>query len=289
VDTPRSPELNIHAVNGLNLAAWHWPGADPPLVFAHATGYHGRIWDHIIRLLPGRRAIAIEARGHGRSDKPAPPYRWPAFGADLAALAESLKLGDAIGIGHSMGGYAVALAASLRPRTFRALLLADPTIFPPARYRQAPPDAAFTLRRRAVWQSPAEMVERFHNRAPFASWNPAVLRDYCDYALLPRQDSLVLACPREVETSIYEQSNAPDADIHAQVSRIAQPAVVLRADVQRVPGKFNLSASPTDPDLASLLPRGRDVLLTGHSHFIPMECPERVAEEILALEALPQA
>jgi pimeloyl-ACP methyl ester carboxylesterase len=286
VDSPRTPELTVHSANGLNLATWHWPGADPPLVFAHATGFHGRVWDHIVRLLPTRRALAIEARGHGRSDKPAPPYRWPAFGADLAALAESLDLRDAIGIGHSMGGYAIALAASLRPGTFRALLLVDPTIFPPSQYGKSPPDAAFTLRRRNIWKSPAEMTERFRERPPFANWKPDILRDYCDHALLPRGGALVLACPPEVEASIYERSNAPDADMHGDLVRIAQPAVVLRADVPRVPGVFNLGASPTDPELASLLPRGRDVVLAGHSHFIPMEYPERVVQEIKALELL---
>ena len=287
MDSPRTPELAFHPAGGLNLAVWHWPGRDPPLVFAHATGYHGRIWDHVIRLLPGRRALAIEARGHGRSDKPAPPYRWPAFGADLAALAESLDLSDAIGIGHSMGGYAVALAASLRPRTFRALLLVDPTIFRPSYYGEAPPDAAFMLRRRAVWKSPAEMFERFHRRAPFANWKPGILRDYCDHALLARDGALALACTPEVEASIYEQSNAADADIHGETARIEQPAVVLRADIPRVPGFFNLGASPTDPELARRITRGRDVVLAGHSHYIPMECPERVAREIEDLEGVP--
>lgn len=286
MDSPRTPELRYYPANGLTLAVWHWPGSDPPLVFAHATGYHGRIWDHIIHLLPGRRALAIEARGHGRSDKPAPPYRWPAFGADLAALAEVLDLRGAIGIGHSMGGYSVALAASLRPRSFDALLLIDPTIFPPSHYGEAPPDAAFTLRRRALWQSPAEMFERFHLRAPFANWAPGILRDYCDHALLPRDGALALACAPEVEASIYEQSNAADADIHGQVGRLVQPAVVLRADTPRIPGSFNLGASPTDPELAAHIPHGRDVVLAGSSHYIPMECPERVAAEIQALDGL---
>jgi pimeloyl-ACP methyl ester carboxylesterase len=287
VDSPRTPELNFHSANGLDIAVWHWPGSGPPLVFAHATGFHGRLWDRIVRLLPGRRALAVDARGHGRSGKPAPPYRWPAFGADLAALAEALDLRDAIGIGHSMGGHAVACAALLRPPTFRALLLVDPTIFPPSQFGVGRSlDTAFTLRRRAVWQSSAQMIERFHNRAPFASWKPEILRDYCEYALLPRDGAMALACSPEVEASIYQNSIEPDADIHRQVAHIAQPAVVLRAGVQRVPGVFNLSASPTDPELAWRLPRGRDIVLAGHSHYIPMECPERVAAEIQALEVL---
>jgi pimeloyl-ACP methyl ester carboxylesterase len=285
VDSARTPELRFVRANGLDLAVWHWPGDDPPLLFAHATGFHGRLWDHIIRLLPQRRALAVEARGHGRSSKPAPPYRWPYFGADLAALAEALDLLEAIGIGHSSGGHAVALAAHSRPRTFGSLLLLDPTIFPRACYGEAPLDGSFTLRRRAVWQSADEMFQRFHQRAPFNLWNPEILKDYCTHGLLPRDGAMVLACPPEVEASIYECSNAPDADIHAQVALLTQPVVVLRGGTQRTPGALDLSASPTDPALASLIPHGRDVVLAGCSHYIPMECPEHVVREIEAILA----
>ena len=70
-----TPQLTMTHANGVNVAAWVWPGVDPPLLFAHATGFHGRAWDAICRGLPGRRRIAVEIRGHGRSSKPAPPTR----------------------------------------------------------------------------------------------------------------------------------------------------------------------------------------------------------------------
>src|SRR5205823_13427623 len=140
--------------NRRQLAVWDWPGEDPPLLFAHATGFHGRCWDHIIRDFPGRRALAIDARGHGRSSKAEPPCLWREFGCDLAAIAGHMNLRNAIGIGHSMGGHVIVQAAALRPETYAALLLVDPTILPPEYYGDEPPDAAFTLRRRAVWNSP---------------------------------------------------------------------------------------------------------------------------------------
>jgi pimeloyl-ACP methyl ester carboxylesterase len=37
--------------------------------------------------------------------------------------------------------------------------------------------------------------------------------------------------------------------------------------------KFDLSASATDPNLASRMPNARDVYLPECSHFIPMEHP----------------
>ena len=82
----------------------------------------------------GRRCIAFDARGHGRSSKPSPPYAWRDFGADAAALAESLQLEGAVGVGHSLGGHAITLAAALCPGAFAGLVLLDPVIRPKDRY-----------------------------------------------------------------------------------------------------------------------------------------------------------
>src|SRR5579872_4430440 len=49
-----TPELHMLSVGAVSIAVWEWPGADPPLVFTHATGFHGRIWNAIVRMLPGR-------------------------------------------------------------------------------------------------------------------------------------------------------------------------------------------------------------------------------------------
>jgi lipase len=282
-----SPDLRIVRLEPVPLAIWEWPGeggaAHPPLLFAHATGFHGRLWDAVIRMLPGRRAFAVELRGHGRSGKPDPPYHWRAFGRDLAALVRAVELRDAIGIGHSSGGHAITLAAALAPEAFRALLLIDPTIFPLELYKQPKIDASFTLRRKNRYLSVEEMIGRFSGRAPFATWKPEVLRDYCLFGLLPQGDHFTLACPPAVEASIYHESNAPESDVYSEISTIAQPVTVLRAGIERQPGVFDLSASPTAPDLASKFLHGRDVPLAGHSHFIPMEAPARVVEELLRM------
>jgi lipase len=278
-----SPTLKLVPAGGLELAVWEWEGADPPLLFAHATGFHGRVWDQIVRMFPGRHCLAVDFRGHGRSSKPDPPYRWPSFGRDLAALAERLEVEDAIGIGHSMGGHSVVSAMLQRPATFRALCLVDPTIFPRAYYGQAPLDARFILKRRNTWRSPQEMFERFRNRPPFALWREEVLRDYCDYGLLARGGEFVLACPPAVEASIYEHSKAPESDLYPGIPSIAIPVVVMRAGTAQGPVVLEPTGSPAAPDLAAQFPRGRDVLLRERSHFIPMEAPEQVAEEIRAL------
>lgn len=275
-----APLLRSIALDDLELAYWEWPGEGPPLLFVHATGFHGRCWDQVIRHFPGRRAIAPDLRGHGRSPKPDPPYHWQDFSRDLVQFAAALELRGAIGIGHSMGGHTVVAAAAQRPQTFASLVLVDPTIFAAERYGQAPLDASFIARRRNEWSSPAEMYERFHDRLPFARWNPDVLRDYCEFGLLPRNGGFVLACPPAIERSIYGHSTEPAADLHPVAPSIRQPVVVIRGGIPWAADRFNLDASPTDPGLASLFPNGRDLLLEGRSHYIPMESPELVAKAV---------
>ena len=279
------PQLRTFNISGLDLAVWEWPGDDPPLVWAHATGFHGRVWDWLIRRFPGRRSLSVDFRGHGRSAKPAPPYHWREFATDLVGIADTLGIRGAIGIGHSMGGHSIVEATSIRPETFSALLLVDATIFPPERYRHPPFDASFIRRRRNQWTSPDEMVERFRNRDPFAQWNPEILRDYCDHALMPSAngDGLALACPPEVEASIYEHSVEPPSSLYAVIPHITQPVVVMRAGLQYTPGVLSLGASPTAPDLASKFPHARDVLLEGSNHYFPMERPDLVVEELMKL------
>lgn len=270
------------------LAIWELPGGAPDIVLCHATGFHARCWDQVIRHLPGRRLIAVDMRGHGRSFKPDPPYSWRSFGEDVAELCRVLGLREAVGAGHSMGGHSVVLAAALAPEAFSSLVLIDPVIRPEEEYGRGPRAPHFARKRRNRWASPEEMFQRFADRDPFRRWDSAVLRDYCEYGLLsaPDGDGFVLACPPEVEASIYENSSAADANIYAEIARVATPVHVIRAARKRSDSEvMDMMGSPTAPDLASRFRQGRDTKVE-YSHFIPMEAPAWIADQIAAAAQL---
>jgi lipase len=272
-------------VNGVVLACFDWAGADPAVLFAHATGFHARCWDQVIALLPGRHCIAVDLRGHGRSEKPPPPYPWTLMGVDLAEAARLLGLRGALGVGHSSGGYAITVAAARAQGSFGALLLLDPTISPRGQHGGKPPPSqfGFALKRRNEWSSPEEMFERFTGRHPYSLWQPAVLRDYCEYGLLPAAngDGYVLACPPWVEDAVYAGGRMDD--IYPVVETLDLPVRILRARPRAersAGGPVDMSASPTPPDLASHFPRGTDVSLPYLTHFIPMQAPDLVAQQV---------
>ncbi|HEX9370728.1 MAG TPA: alpha/beta hydrolase [Roseiflexaceae bacterium] len=273
----RTPTQSRIAVNGVELALFEWTGDGPPLLFVHANSFHARCWDQVIARLPEYHCYAIDQRGHGRSSKPAPPYRWRSLGEDVAALGCALGLRGAIGIGHSLGGFAVTLGAALAPELFAALLLLDPVILPQSSYAESFADEQFTARRRNHWESPAAMYARFKDRRPFKYWKPAVLRDYCDYGLLPAPDGhgYVLACPPAVEANFY--AAWAGGNIYPEIATIDIPVQVVRGGQHRANPVEDLSASPTAPDLAAHFRRGRDIHLPDNTHFIPMESPALVA------------
>jgi lipase len=279
-----APRESRVLVNGVEIALWEWPGEGRPILFCHAAGFHGRIWDQVIARLRGTQlCYAFDARGHGRSSKPAPPYAWRDFGADAAAVAGSLGLSGALGVGHSLGGHAVTLGAALIADAFAGLLLIDPVIRSRDQYLGPWKKAAFVKKRRNRWTSPEEMFESFASRPPFDAWDRSVLRDYCQYGLAREgQDygtDYILACPPEIEASIYEASPAVESNIYPEIATIRVPIHVVRAGRVRDPANV-MGSSPTGPDLASSFAHGADTCLAGHSHFIPMESPELVAELI---------
>ena len=293
----REPAQHDFYGSQVRLTYFEWGrGGTPAVLLVHATGFHARCWDRTVAALPdGLRVVAVDMRGHGRSDKQ-PPYVWEAFGRDLEELVKGLELRDAIGVGHSMGGHCVTQVAARLPHAFARLLLIDPVMFDPEAYatdRYRGYDTAEdhpVARRRNQWASWQEMYERFRDRAPFSLWRPEVLEDYCRYGVIERADGtgFELACPPLVEASVYLGNT--QTDIHHLIPQVSLPVTVLRGrarDPDDTP-ELDFSKSPTWPGLADEFPNGRDVYLPELTHFIPMQDPELVARFIVDPDAQPE-
>lgn len=275
--------------NGIELAWFEWDrelrGRGPTVLLAHATGFHARCWDPVVEHLHGLHVVALDQRGHGRSQKTPIPH-WNVFGRDLAAFVRALDLTEVLGVGHSMGGHAMVDAAAARPDPFRRLVLIDPVIAAPGEYggggwtitslggKPHP-----TARRKRRFASPEAMVERFRDRLPYRAFRPDALRAYCEHGLLPAEDGdgFELACPPEIEASIYMTSRT-NAAVHESIRALDLPVLVVRA--KRPPARrdvMDFSSSPTWPGLVDEFRNAREIHLADHTHFLPMEIPERVA------------
>jgi pimeloyl-ACP methyl ester carboxylesterase len=85
--------------------------------------------------MPGVRALAIDARGHGESGLPEEAVSYDAQSDDAAlVLSSQPREGGRVVVGHSMGAMSAAYLAAARPELVRAVVLEDPpTGEPPAR------------------------------------------------------------------------------------------------------------------------------------------------------------
>ncbi|SEK85717.1 alpha/beta fold hydrolase [Rhodococcus maanshanensis] len=102
-------------------------GDDPvPVILVHGMGGDSHTWDRFARTLVGRgrRVIALDLRGHGRSAH-APSYLFAQFGADLLHLCDHLLLERVDLVGHSLGGHTASLVAQARPDLVRRLVLEE--------------------------------------------------------------------------------------------------------------------------------------------------------------------
>src|SRR5690606_14663713 len=71
------------------------------------------------------RVIAVDLRGHGRSDKPEETYTIQGFADDVAWMCESLGVASAILVGHSMGGLITLILAASHPSLVRGAVFVD--------------------------------------------------------------------------------------------------------------------------------------------------------------------
>lgn len=272
---------------GIELALLDWGGSGPPALLHHANGFCAALWAPVAERLRGHfRVFALDARGHGDSSKPPPRpenYDWAHFGSDARAVAELLirRHGPlALGLGHSFGGTALALAGIARPGLFQRLVLLDPIVVPadPAarlRASRGPSLAAGARRRRAVWESRAQARARWAGHDTFSGWEPAVLELYLAEGLRDRDDGRVeLKCPREVEAAVFEDSTS--VDLMQGAAKLDIPTLVVWASR----GHF-----PRDhfERLAARMQRA-EVRDAPTGHFVPMEDPDFVAALVLAAQ-----
>ncbi len=112
----------------------HWgeDHHDPtPQVLIHGLASNARLWDGVAASLAasGRRAVAVDLRGHGRSDKPDDGYDMASVADDVAALLGALGF-TAAGIravvsGQSWGANVVIELAARHPEAAAAVVCVD--------------------------------------------------------------------------------------------------------------------------------------------------------------------
>lgn len=102
-------------------------GGDGPLVlFFHGITANSAVFEPVMDAFSDRfTTVAVDQRGHGKSDKPETGYEADDFADDIAALVEALGMGPAILVGHSLGSRNSVTAAARHPDLIRKVVAID--------------------------------------------------------------------------------------------------------------------------------------------------------------------
>ena len=119
---------SIKTSDGTEIFYKDWgPKTAQPIVFHHGWPLSADDWDNqmMFFLSHGYRVIAHDRRGHGRSAQEDRGNEMNTYASDVAALADTLDLQNAVHIGHSAGGgEAARYVARAKPgRVAKAVLI----------------------------------------------------------------------------------------------------------------------------------------------------------------------
>ena len=119
--------------DGLTLFARDYGGADGaarlPVIAIHGLTRNSADFDTIAPLIAqsGRRVLAVDVRGRGRSDRAPDPmtYSPEVYARDILALMDQAGIDKAVFLGTSMGGLITMAVAAIRARTIAAAIIND--------------------------------------------------------------------------------------------------------------------------------------------------------------------
>jgi pimeloyl-ACP methyl ester carboxylesterase len=268
-----------------------WDEACPFLHFAHATGFNAETYRGLLAPLADRfRIAAVDQRGHGFSTLPTGPdlaKNWTVYRDDLLQILDRLDGGPAVLSGHSMGGTVSLMVAAVKPERVSGLVLVEPVMIPRiawlfqllARLRgiNAGPDIADRAeQRRDTFPSFEAALTAYTGRGAFKSWQKETLADYLRGGLIadPQTHAVTLACKPSWEAQTFRTTPFGMARL---VRRVKCPVTVI----------YGTIASTCRDSEADVFRRAgaRVVKVDGASHFLPMEYPDLVREEIARMAA----
>lgn len=278
-----SSVVRVAGSGGVDLVVHHLGGDGPPVMLVHATGFHGRCWQPLARVLaPHYTVWAIDQRGHGRSGK-SPDGRyddWEVFASDLLLAVDAIGGQGWRAAGWSLGGGVALLSEARRPGTFSAICCYEPVVVPPdgfgsaesgGPHRGGNPLAELARKRRPTFGSRQEALENYRSKPPFANFTPEALACYVEYGFVDLPDgSVTLACIREDEAAVFEGALA--SPTWGVLNRVRSPVAVLAG------------SDPDDPvgriaaEVARRLPRGGFRRFPHLDHFGPMTAPDEVGQ-----------
>ena len=235
-----------------------------PVLLLHAWGEALGCFERLTPLLPMTiRALVMDLRGHGNSEKPAEGYSLIDCARDVTAFLDAMGLPSAVLMGSSSGGYVAQQVAISSPARLRGLVL----VGAPRSLRGRPPlaDAVDTLTdpidRAWVYES-LRWFPRFH--------------DVPDWYIEARVDDGV-----QMPARVWRQTLAglTEATPPTEAGTIAVPTLIIWG------GRDGLLPRTDADALVGAIPDSRLIVYPDTGHLVLWEEPTRLASDLTAFVA----
>ncbi|EKF25877.1 alpha/beta hydrolase fold family protein [Mycolicibacterium hassiacum DSM 44199] len=120
------PDRTHVDVDGCRIHLRVWGSAEnPPLVLVHGGGAHSGWWDHIAPFFAAtHRVIAPDLSGHGDSGTRT-RYSLRLWAQEIMAAAQAVSSGHPTIVGHSLGGWVTASAATHYGDSINSIVVVD--------------------------------------------------------------------------------------------------------------------------------------------------------------------
>jgi pimeloyl-ACP methyl ester carboxylesterase len=263
---PAEPETVLVALNDVRLGVERWPGRTAiQLVFLHGLGDGSFVWRDVApRLRAQLASVAIDLRGHGRSDWDTDGnYSLADHTIDVCRIIWHFSLDRVLLIGHSMGAaVALRVAAHLGESVVGLVLIDYGQTFPNSAHEWIARELA-SARRKFTTQE--EFAQELQSGRPFARFD--ILRRYAAASLRPSPDGrwVLRRDPRldMEETCLEDYQMVANSDIPVLIVRGAASAVLSTADAEAA---------------RAMIPGSAIVTIARAGHAIMSENPEDLIE-----------
>jgi non-heme chloroperoxidase len=246
----------------------HGPVDGPVVLLVSSWCLDSTMWEYQVPALveAGYRCVAMDRRGHGRSDEPGAGYQLDTLADDLANLVEHLRLGEFAAVAASMGCAEVARMLTRHPGlgARKAVFVGTVTPCLRAAYGDEAYEAAITEFRadRPAWF--ARGVDAY-----FARPESGVSQALADEVL-----AVGLRVPMEVLVAC--QRAGTGTDVTADIEALRIPVLLAHGDADGS-APLELTAHRTMP----LLRDGRLVMYPGGPHGLYVSHKERFTKDLL--------
>jgi len=264
-------------------------GGGESLYFLHANGYPPECYLPLLEILANSyHVIGMKLRPLWEGHEAEVLTDWQPLSDDLVHFLEQQNDAKAVIVGHSLGAVVSLRAAIQEPGHFRALVLLDPVIFPPAVIRgwkiikslglgyKLHPLIPTAQKRRRAFEYQEVVYRAYRQKKIFRFIDNHNLRIMIAGMLSPTDGiGYELSYSPEWEVQIYYTGVSSDLDIWRGLPQVKIPIMIIRGS------ETNTFFPVTANRVKKMLPTVQVETISEATHLVPLERPDNVSRIIL--------